>query len=62
MLEKQSIWHLHLNIALVFHLFSAVSMRRKPAGEGTAWLPESEWVQETTVSIAPVTEGTERPP
>lgn len=37
-------------------------MRRKPAGEGTAWLPESEWVQETTVSIAPVTEGTERPP
>lgn len=62
MMEKQSILHLHLNTALVFPLFSAVSMRCKGAGEGRAWLPESEWVQETEVSIAPVTERTKKPP
>ena len=53
LMEKQSIWHLHLNIALAFHLFSATLVRCEQAGEGRAWLPESEWVQETEVSIAP---------
>lgn len=62
MMEKQSIWHLHLNIALAFHLFHAVSVRCRRVGEGRAWLPESEWVQETEVSIAPVTERTKKPP
>ena len=52
-MEKQSIWHLHLNIALAFHLFSTTLVRCEQAGEGRAWLPESEWVQETEVSIAP---------
>lgn len=61
-MEKQSILHLHLNIALVFHLFHTISARCRPAAEGRVWLPESEWVQETEVSIAPVTGRTERLP
>lgn len=75
-MKKQSIWHLHLNMALVFHAFSAISLRGRlgqgvggggrdrdgRGGGGRAWLPESKWVQKTEVSIAPVTERTERPP